>query len=356
LNKKLIILHSNGKLYFSAVEYLCKENGIKYQHIQTTWFKNFIKLILKKQCSNCSFKNSLKSFLFFLSVPFIKNKTVIYGTAPYDIRFLWYSLLSKKNNFIYHTSHYKWENDSESVFNYCCILPVLKNFWKRKLEKIKIVGVTKAVEKSLKNILQNKNIYQIYHSINFKIFYNPRDFKKEKKIKILFVGRMVYEKGLDTVVDLINRSDPQKYEFTFVGDGKYRKKIEYIFERENVKYLGWITDKNKMSQIYKEHHILLNPSIKIRGWEELFGIVNIEAMAAGMIVIASEHIGPKEIIENNKNGFLIKEKDVDKIIEIINHLYENRDKMNHISENASEFAKRFDIKEISEQWKKVINA
>jgi len=38
--------------------------------------------------------------------------------------------------------------------------------------------------------------------------------------------------------------------------------------------MGWISDKDKLASIYKEHDILLNSSIKYKDWEELFGIVN----------------------------------------------------------------------------------
>ena len=354
--QKVYIIHSNGRPYFEAVELYTKENDKKLIYIDVNFIKNFIKFILKYKCEPCNIKNIINSLLFFFKVPLIKNQIIIYGTAPYDFRFLWYSLLSKRNNFIYHTSYYKWENDKEAVFYYKGINNILKKIWINKLMKVKIVCVTKAVENSIKRIIKNNKIFQIYHSINFNKFHKKRNFENESKLKILFVGRMVYEKGLDTIAELIKVLDKEKFEFTFVGDGKYRKNIEYIFNEENVNYLGWISDKNKLAKIFKEHHILLNPSIKIKGWEELFGIVNIEAMAAGMIVIASNHIGPREIIKNGKNGFLVEEKNIKQIKNIICNLFENKKKMNLISQEAIDFAKKFDINNISKKWKEAINA
>lgn len=355
--KTIYILHSfNGRPYFEAVEYFAKKNNMKLEYVETNWFKSLIKTLLSKRCINCNLKDVIKNFSFFIKVPFIKNEIIIYGTAPYDFRFLWYSNLSKNNNFIYHTSHHKWEKDKEAVFYYKFFNNFLKKNWTKKLEKTKIVCVTKSVENSIRHVINNDKIFQIYHSIDFNRFYQERDFKKISKLKILFVGRMVYEKGLDTIVELIKILDKEKFEFTFVGDGKYRKNIEFIFNEKNVNYLGWISDKNELAKIFKAHHILLNPSIKIKGWEELFGIVNIEAMASGMIVIASNHVGPKEIIENGKNGFLVEEKDVEQFKNILNQLYNNPNIMNKISKNAVEYAKNFDIKNISQKWKEAINA
>lgn len=357
MNNKIYILHAgNGRPYFEAVENYAKTTNKEIIYRETNAVKSFIKMILGYKCTPCSFKNILFNIGFFFKVPFIKNKTIIYGTAPYDFRFLWYSMLSKKNNFIYHTSHSKWEDDEEAIFNYKIFNKFLKFFWLHKLNKVKIVCVTKAVENSIKNVVNNDKIFQIYHSINFNRFYQERDFKKISKFKILFVGRMVYEKGLDTIVELIKILDKEKFEFTFVGDGKYRKNIEFIFNEKNVNYLGWISNKNELAKIFKDHHILLNPSIKIKKWEELFGIVNIEAMASGMIVIASKHIGPREIIENGKNGFLVDEKDIHQIRNILEKLLENKELISKISKNAIEYAKTFDISNIAKKWEKVINA
>jgi glycosyltransferase involved in cell wall biosynthesis len=119
--------------------------------------------------------------------------------------------------------------------------------------------------------------------------------------------------------------------------------------------LGWINDKDEMASIFKEHDILLNPSIRYKDWEELFGIVNIEAMASCLAVIASSHIGPKEIITNKVNGFLVNEKIPKDIIDILNQLYKDRKYLKQISQNAIKRANDFSIKNIANQWGKVIN-
>ncbi|PLM51431.1 hypothetical protein CWN34_29225, partial [Klebsiella pneumoniae] len=76
---------------------------------------------------------------------------------------------------------------------------------------------------------------------------------------------------------------------------------------DNVNFMGHISDKSKLAAIFKEHDVLVLPSKKIDGWEELFGLVIIEAMACGLVVIASNHIGPRGIIDDGKNGFLISD-------------------------------------------------
>ena len=358
MNNKIYILHNfNGRPYFEAVEYYAKENNIKIEYRETNWIKSIIKLMIGRKCVNCDIKSILQNMLFFLKVPFTKNETIIYGTAPYDFKFLWYSLLKNKNNLIYHTSHHKWGDDSSSVFLYGVLTPIFKKYWQKilKSKNVKIVSVTKESKNTLKNnFALLATIHQIYHSIDLDKFI-IKSKRYDDKLKVLFVGRLVYEKGLDILVDVIEKVDSDKFDFTIVGDGNYKDKISSIFEKENVNYLGWVSNKEKIASIFKEHNILLNPSIKHKDWEELFGIVNIEAMSSGLVVIASNHIGPKEIIEDDVNGILVEENNSEVIINRLNKLYEDKDYMNRLSTSAQKRANDFSIQNISNQWGKVIN-
>ena len=358
VNKKIYILHSfNARPYFESVEYYAKKNNIKVEYRETNWFKSIVKLLLGKKCINCNLKSILRNLVFCLQVPFMKNETIIYGTAPYDFRFLWYSILKNRNNFVYHTSHHKWGEDDKSVFLYGIFTPVVKFFWQKilKSQNIKVVSVTKESKMTLENNFElSVKVHQIYHSINLERFHTENK-KKSDKLKILFVGRLVYEKGLDILVQVIQNLDKEKFEFTIVGDGNYKEKISYIFKNENVHYMGWISDKDKIASIFKEHDILLNPSIKHKDWEELFGIVNIEAMACGVIVIASNHIGPKEIIDDGVNGFLVPENNAQLIINKLNLLYKNREMITQISNKAIKRANDFSVKNIANQWREIIN-
>jgi glycosyltransferase involved in cell wall biosynthesis len=354
----IIVLHDlNGKPYYEAVECYAKKNNIKVCYYESSVFKLFVRDIVKKQFSLHTLKRSWKNFIFRLKVPFIKNKTIVMGMAPYDFRIIWYKKLLEKNNLIYSTSNPFWGDDSKNPRRYGVLTPVFKNSWIffLKDKKLKISTVTKSTYNTItKNFEIKGKVEQIYHAVDTSKFKVGLD-KETERFHILFVGKLLYEKGLDTVVELIKLMDKNKYHFHIVGDGEYKQNISNVFEYENVTYYGWIGEKDTMAKIYQKCHIFLNPSIKNSKWQELFGIVNIEAMASGLVVIASNHIGPSEIITNNEDGFLVEEKNYKQIKNIIEELSNNKGKYNKISENSVKRAKDFSIENIEKQWEQVIN-
>ena len=78
-------------------------------------------------------------------------------------------------------------------------------------------------------------------------------------------------------------------------------------------------------------------------------------MASGLIVIASKHIGPSEIIQNGINGYLVKENDSDAVIDIITGLTNNWDKYMQILNNATIYVQQFNKISIAQQLSDVIN-
>jgi len=358
-SKEIIILHNlNGKPYYEAIEYYAKQNNLTISYYESSIFKLFVRDIIKNSFSLHTIQRSLKNLFFRFKVPFIKNKTIILGMAPYDFRIIWYRLLMKNNQLIYSTSWPFWDDDNNIPRKYGFLTPIFKLGWKQFIEdkKLKIVTVTKATHEGLINNFQiHGYITQIYHTMDLAKFTTNEKRDLNNKIRILFVGSLIKQKGLDTLVHIINALNPLKYEFSIVGDGEYKKSIEYIFERDNVSYHGYIGTKDKLSKIFKSHHIFLNPSVKTKKWQELFGIVNIEAMATGLVVIASNHIGPSEIITNGVNGFLVEEKKPEQIMNILSRLENNPSEYYRISQNAKVKAAEFDIKNISQKWSLIID-
>jgi len=123
---------------------------------------------------------------------------------------------------------------------------------------------------------------------------------------VLFVGRMVYQKGVDILVQsipyILNYYNNAK--FVFAGDGQMRMCIENQAKDMGVYHAtrflghqnGW-----RLKDLFKAADCVCVPSRN-----EPFGIVILEAWSAGKPVVASVNGGPSEIVWHDVNGLKIK--------------------------------------------------
>ncbi|MBU2634010.1 MAG: glycosyltransferase family 4 protein, partial [Nanoarchaeota archaeon] len=120
-------------------------------------------------------------------------------------------------------------------------------------------------------------------------------------------------------------------------------------------FLGEINDRKELAEVYRNSDIFILNSYKTPEWEEIFGRVLIEAMSSGLAVISTDCIGPKEIIRDGWNGFLIEQKNDKQLLEKFKILLKDKKLREKLGKNAREDAiKKYDIKKISEKWLEVI--
>ena len=132
-----------------------------------------------------------------------------------------------------------------------------------------------------------------------------------KKLKqIIYVGRIVKEKGVDLFVDAIKEiyENFTDWNFKIIGSPKlginkldnFSIKIKEDFESlgKRAKMTGFV-DSKKLNKIMSDSSVIVIPSV----WNEPFGLVAAEAMSNGIAIISSNSGGLPEIIRDN--GILI---------------------------------------------------
>jgi glycosyltransferase involved in cell wall biosynthesis len=127
---------------------------------------------------------------------------------------------------------------------------------------------------------------------------------------ILYVGRISEEKGINElpfIYQKVLKSVPD-LQFIIAGKGPEEEKLKK--ELPNAKFLGWI-EHGSLPDIYSAADLLVMPSRF-----DTFGNVIVEAFSCGCPVISYNTKGPRDIIENEKSGYLVntKEKMADTII------------------------------------------
>lgn len=135
----------------------------------------------------------------------------------------------------------------------------------------------------------------------------------EGKNILLFVGRLRKIKGVHRLIKAMPKIlelVPDTILFiagsAYYGSARKTRYVEYLQELakecgENIRFLSFIPH-SEIHRWFEAADIVLVPSIG----KEAFGLVNIEAMAAGVPVIAANVGGIPEIIEHGKTGYLIK--------------------------------------------------
>lgn len=344
---EIIIIHDDEKKYFEAIEEMEKNKKIKLQVYYFHFIKFLIKSIIKKNLK--MFIVSIKSIIFFFKSFFIKDKIILLGVAPCDFRLMFFLHLLKRNKIIFHNSWPYWLNNAfpqYPVFFKNIIFKVWETFILN--DKTYIINIIEKSKEEI-NLKYKKSLEKIYvipHCVNDKYYYPPQN--KGYNNKILYVGRLVKEKGLKQLREIILYFNT--IQFGIIGDGKDKYILKDIFKLANVKYYGYLKNKMELGSIMREYDILLLPSYKTKFWEELFGIVLIEAMACGMVCIATDCIGPRNIIKDGENGFIVKQKDVNEIKEKIIILNKDINLFKKISGNAVKSIDKYKINNIITLW------
>jgi len=120
-------------------------------------------------------------------------------------------------------------------------------------------------------------------------------------------GRLVELKGLECLLNTVAalRCEFPGLRVEIAGSGPQRTKLEQIVKQMDlngqVKFLGWVNDLNS---VLPRWDIFVMPSL-----EEGFGISALEAMAAGLPVVATRVGGVPELIEDGKTGWLVQPAD-----------------------------------------------
>ena len=137
-------------------------------------------------------------------------------------------------------------------------------------------------------------------------------FFPTKKKEVIFVGRIVKDKGVHLFVEAISKiyDDYKEWTFSIIGSTRlgindfddFAQNIKNDFENigNRTQMLGFVDTEN-LKKIMERASIIVIPSI----WEEPFGLVAAEGMSKGIAIISSSKGGLKEVI--GRNGILLND-------------------------------------------------
>ncbi|MBI1833830.1 MAG: glycosyltransferase family 4 protein [Candidatus Andersenbacteria bacterium] len=138
---------------------------------------------------------------------------------------------------------------------------------------------------------------------------------------ILTVARLVPRKGIDDLIRAYAKLDQVTFtniDLVIIGDGPHRKALEQVAEGEFVRphFLGAVPDEDLPALFANARLFALTPK-NVAGDIEGFGIVYLEAAAAGLPIVATRTGGVPEAVQSLPNHVLIDSGNVDAIADAL---------------------------------------
>lgn len=306
------------------------------------------------------FKKFILSFrhLFHLVVTLVKFKPdlVYFSLIPVGIGFLRdlifvTALKISSTNLLYHLHN-------RGIAHYA-----QKGIWRKLYEyafgNTNIIHVSEGLLKHEIEILDLKNTKTFIVGNTIKPVEITRKEKTSGPIELIFLSNYLPEKGLMVLLEAFARLKKDKYNvklntygstFQKEEDAKY---IKYIQENDLVEYVnfnGPVFNKEKY-EILANTDIFIFPSYFS---EECFPLSLLEAMHAGLPIIATKIGAIPEIIEDGKEGLLVEPKDIVKISEKVIQLINDPDLRIELGRNAlKKFEEKYAYSKFEKQMERI---
>ena len=172
--------------------------------------------------------------------------------------------------------------------------------------------------------------------------------------QIISVGRLEDVKDFYTLIlvfSVIVKKYPN-YILKIIGEGSMREKLEEQIKKCNLQKNVILTGRRTENEINNE--LIKSDVFVLTSKSESFSLVLCEAMNFGVPCIAFDvDVGPREIIQDGKNGFLIENRNVDLMIERLDELLYNISLRRFLGSNSYNVAKNYYSENIINKWKNI---
>lgn len=205
-----------------------------------------------------------------------------------------------------------------------------------------IIAVSSAVKRSLveETFVDERKIKVIHNGIATDIVpenlqKETEDFFEENKIKLLYVGQIAREKGMDYLLNILKDSRFENFQLIAVGGGSYLGAL-----KEKIKLAGLAKKfilKGKLDYskvvdyyVFSQPDIFVFPTKRIEG----FPMVLVEAMLASLPIVAFGLGGVSDAVINGETGFVVQQGNLEGFKKRLLELAGNQTLRQKLGENA----------------------
>lgn len=220
----------------------------------------------------------------------------------------------------------------------------------------RIVTTSKSIQKTITQnySLRDDLFLNIPYGINLEEFrLAPKEWGRS--VRILCVQRLVESKGTRYLVQAVGKIVERginSFQVDIVGDGYERENLERLIKElslNGVVHFHGNLKNEEVRKYYENSQIFVFPTLN-----EGFGIVLLEAMATGNIILASNCSSIPEIITNNRSGVLFAPADAEDLADKLEAVLTDLNSYSRMALTAAQDVRRYDLSIISDRLIQVI--
>jgi glycogen(starch) synthase len=190
----------------------------------------------------------------------------------------------------------------------------------------------------------------IYNGVRLDEFVSAAGYQWPRRY-ILAIGRHVRQKGFDVLLKAFAKCADKTHDLLIAGDGPERAALEALASElqlgSTVRFVGSVPH-SRAVELFLGCEIFVLPSR-----HEPMGIVNLEAMAAGKPVIATEVGGVPELVLHEQTGLLVQPDNADALAAALRRMMQDGDLRHRLGEAGRRRAGQFSWPALADQYDQV---
>jgi glycosyltransferase involved in cell wall biosynthesis len=177
----------------------------------------------------------------------------------------------------------------------------------------------------------------------------PREHQDHDPLTVLYVGRLVYVKGIDLAIEAVARLKSLPFKLLIVGDGDMRATIEKRIEKEGlpIEIVGWVPEK-EVNTYFEKADLFIHPA----RWPDPAPRTIVACTQHGLPTIIPDTGGSSWIAGDS--GLVYKTGDVDELTNAFRTLLESPELRRKLSAYGPKQAKRFELSEVYPQIENIL--
>jgi len=213
----------------------------------------------------------------------------------------------------------------------------------------KFIAISHSTSEDLRRIGVHNRIFVVQSGIPKIPKITP---KRHQKNLVAYVGRVKKYKSIDHFVRAVLLiKNKRNIEAVIVGDGDAKADLVDLTRRlcVQITFTGFVSEEEKF-RIYSSARVVVQPSIK-EGW----GLTAIEAQSCSTPVVCADSPGLREVVDDNRTGFLYPYGDIDALANRVIELLDNEAKWQTFSHAAKEWAQNFSWDNAAEKIENILD-